>query len=67
MKYVRVNERIMAKTVRVVGPDGEQLGVFPREQAIKRSDELDLDLVEVAPQADPPVLLLLPRSDRSGS
>ena len=55
MKYVRVNDRIFAKTVRVVGPEGELLGVFPRDMAFKKAEEMDLDLVEVAPQADPPV------------
>ena len=55
MKYVRVNERIFAKTVRLIGPEGEQLGVFPRELALKKAQEYDLDLVEVAPQAAPPV------------
>lgn len=55
MRYVRVNDRIMAKTVRVIGHKGEQLGVFPRDIAISKADELDLDLIEVAPQAKPPV------------
>ncbi len=55
MKYVRINERIAAKTLRVIGPEGEQLGVFPREMALKKAEELDLDLVEVAPQASPSV------------
>ncbi len=59
MKYVRVNDRIFAKTVRVIGPNGEQLGVFPRDTALKKSEELDLDLVEVAPQAKPPVCRIM--------
>ncbi|MBN3040464.1 MAG: translation initiation factor IF-3 [Candidatus Omnitrophica bacterium] len=59
MKYVRVNERIFAKTVRVVGPEGEQLGVFPREIALKKAEEYDLDLVEVAPQANPSVCRII--------
>jgi translation initiation factor IF-3 len=58
-KYIRVNERIYAKTVRVVGPDGEQLGVFPRDIAMKKAEEFDLDLVEVAPQASPPVCRII--------
>ena len=37
MKYVRVNERIYAKTMRVIGPEGEQLGVFPKELALKKA------------------------------
>ncbi len=59
MKYVRVNERIFSKTVRVVGPDGEQLGVFPKEVALKKAEEFDLDLVEVAPQANPSVCRII--------
>lgn len=59
MKYVRVNDKIFAKTLRVVGPEGEQLGIFPRETAFKKADEFDLDLVEVAPQADPPVCRII--------
>lgn len=59
MKYVRVNERIFAKTVRVIGPEGEQLGVFPRDMALKKRDEFDLDLVEIAPQANPPVCRII--------
>lgn len=59
MKYVRVNERIMAQTVRVIGLDGEQLGVFPRDIALSKAEERDLDLVEVAPQAKPPVCRII--------
>ncbi len=59
MKYVRVNERIFAKTLRVIGPEGEQLGVFPREIALKKTQEFDLDLVEVAPGANPPVCRII--------
>lgn len=59
MKYVRVNERIIAKTLRVIGPQGEQLGVFPREIALKKAEEYGLDLVEVAPAAEPPVCRII--------
>jgi len=59
VKYVRVNERIYAKKLRVIGPEGQQLGVFPRDLAFKKAEEYDLDLVEVAPQADPPVCRII--------
>ena len=59
MKYVRVNERIFSKTVRLIGGDGAQLGIFPRELALKKAEEADLDLVEVAPQAKPPVCRIM--------
>jgi len=51
----RLNEQIKANTVRLVGPDGNQLGIVSREEALKQAAERDLDLVEVAPDADPPV------------
>ncbi|MDD3296283.1 MAG: translation initiation factor IF-3 [Candidatus Omnitrophica bacterium] len=59
MKYVRVNQRILAKTLRVIGPEGEQLGVFPRDIGLKKAEEQGLDLVEVAPQANPPVCRII--------
>jgi translation initiation factor IF-3 len=51
----RINERIRAPQIRVVGPDGEQLGILPREEALQKSRDMGLDLVEVAPKANPPV------------
>jgi len=59
VKYVRINERIFAKTVRIIGEDGEQLGVFPREIGLKKAKEVELDLVEVAPTANPPVCRII--------
>ncbi|GAB4253369.1 MAG: translation initiation factor IF-3 [Thermoleophilia bacterium] len=51
----RINERITAPNVRLVGHDGEQVGIVSRDEALRYADRLNLDLVEVAPQADPPV------------
>jgi translation initiation factor IF-3 len=45
--------------VRLVGPDGDQIGVVTTQDALRRARELDLDLVEVAPQADPPVARIM--------
>jgi translation initiation factor IF-3 len=56
---VRVNEKIFAKTMRLIGPEGEQLGIFPKDLALKKADELNLDLVEIAPQANPPVCRIM--------
>jgi translation initiation factor IF-3 len=56
---VRVNEDIRAKEVRLVGPDGVQIGIKPVEEALKMAEDLDLDLVEVAPQANPPVCKIM--------
>lgn len=58
-RRVRVNERIMAKTLRIIDPEGKQLGIFPREMAIKKAQEFELDLVEVAPGAVPPVCRIM--------
>ncbi len=55
----RINEFIIAKEVRVIAPDGEQLGVLALKDALQRAQELELDLVEVAPQAKPPVCKIL--------
>jgi len=59
VKYVRVNERIFAKTLRLIGPEGEQLGIFPLDIALKKTEEYGLDLVEVAPTAKPPVCRII--------
>jgi len=58
-KNVRINEAIRAKEVRVVDPDGEQLGIKPVDEALDIAEEMDLDLVEVAPQAQPPVCKIM--------
>ncbi|HEX2435410.1 MAG TPA: translation initiation factor IF-3 [Solirubrobacterales bacterium] len=55
----RINERIGAPQVRLIGADGEQVGIVERDEALSRARDADLDLVEVAPQADPPVTRLL--------
>ena len=51
----RINERIRVTEVRLIGPAGEQVGVVPIDQALRMAREADLDLVEVAPEANPPV------------
>lgn len=56
---MRVNEGIRAKEVRLVGPDGKQIGIKPVEEALRIAEDMDLDLVEVAPLADPPVCKIM--------
>nr|WP_256444526.1 translation initiation factor IF-3 [Aquihabitans sp. G128] len=51
----RINDRIRAREVRLVGPDGAQIGIKPLPEALIFARELDLDLVEVADKANPPV------------
>ncbi|WP_307005895.1 translation initiation factor IF-3 [Sinomonas atrocyanea] len=55
----RINERIRVPEVRLVGPAGEQVGIVRIEDALRLATESDLDLVEVAPQAKPPVCKLM--------
>jgi translation initiation factor IF-3 len=55
----RINERIRVPKVRLIGAEGEQLGIVETAEAMKRAQEADLDLVEVAPNSKPPVTRLL--------
>ncbi|WP_296140982.1 translation initiation factor IF-3 [uncultured Tessaracoccus sp.] len=55
----RINDRIRVPEVRLVGPKGEQVGIVRVEDALRLAQESDLDLVEVAPQARPPVAKLM--------
>ena len=55
----RVNERVRAPRVRLIGVDGEQLGIFATPDAQKIADDMNLDLVEVAPNGDPPVARIM--------
>lgn len=54
-KFIRINEAIRVPQVRLIGPDGNQLGIVPIQQAQEIANQHELDLVEVAPQANPPV------------
>jgi translation initiation factor IF-3 len=56
---VRINERIRVPEVRVIGEEGEQLGVMDVRDAVRAAREKGLDLVEVAPNADPPVCRII--------
>ncbi len=58
-KELLVNNKIKAKDVRVVGTEGEQLGIMQLEDALKLAREKNLDLVNVAPQAKPPVCRIM--------
>src|SRR3989338_666846 len=51
----RVNHQIRAKEVRVLGPEGENFGVLPLSDAIAKAQEFGLDLIEISPNAVPPV------------
>ena len=55
----RINDRIRVPKVRLVGPNGEQVGIVLIDEALRLAGEVDLDLVEVAPMANPPVAKLM--------
>ena len=55
----RINERIRVPEVRLIGDDGKQIGVVATEEALHYAQERDLDLVEVAPESQPPVCRVL--------
>ncbi|MCM8813437.1 MAG: translation initiation factor IF-3 [Candidatus Omnitrophica bacterium] len=56
---MRVNEQIRSREVRLIGAQGEQVGVVSRDVALRAAQNEDLDLVEVSPQAVPPVCRIM--------
>ena len=54
-EHVRMNDAIRAKEVRILGPEGENFGVLPLREALEKARSLMLDLIEVSPNANPPV------------
>lgn len=58
-KYYRLNQYITASTLRVIDDQGKQIGILPKGEAIAKANELGVDLVEVAPGANPPVCKLI--------
>ncbi|GEL08556.1 translation initiation factor IF-3 [Salisediminibacterium halotolerans] len=54
-----VNENIRAREVRLIGPDGDQIGVKSKQEALEMAQNADLDLVMVAPNAKPPVCRIM--------
>ncbi|HVP51299.1 MAG TPA: translation initiation factor IF-3 [Terriglobales bacterium] len=58
-RFIRTNERIRAREVRVIDDEGKQIGILPPFEALKLAREKNLDLVEVSPTAQPPVCRIL--------
>lgn len=58
-KSIRINESIKAEKLRVVGVNGDQLGILGREEALQIAKEAGVDLVEISPNADPPVVKVI--------
>lgn len=51
----RINEQIRARELRVIGADGKNIGVIDREEALKQAEAQGMDLIEISPEARPPV------------
>lgn len=58
-KFIRINDKIRVSQVRLIGPDGGQLGVVPIQRALDLASQHELDLVEVAATAVPPVCRII--------
>ena len=58
-KSIRINGAIRARELRVIGADGEQLGIMSLSDALKAAEEAGLDLVEMSPDANPPVAKII--------
>ena len=58
-KQTRINGEITASEVRLVGAEGEQLGIVKLYDALRQAEDADLDLVEIAPMAQPPVVKIM--------
>ncbi|MBR5088438.1 MAG: translation initiation factor IF-3, partial [Ruminiclostridium sp.] len=58
-KDLLINDEIREKEVRVIGAEGEQLGVMSSADALRKAEEADLDLVLIAPQGNPPVCRIM--------
>lgn len=58
-QQIRINEAIRATELRVVGTSGEQMGILPRQEALKLAEEAGVDLVEISPNANPPVAKII--------
>jgi len=56
---VRINREIRAREVRVIDPEGKQLGVLPAVEALRLAVNYELDLVEVSPKSEPPVCRIM--------
>lgn len=58
-QFWRTNDRITARQLRVIGEDGKQIGILSRDEALGKARETGLDLVEIAPTAQPPVAKII--------
>ncbi len=59
LEKVRINHQIRAKELRVIGPEGENIGVISLSEALQRAEDAGLDLIEISPVAIPPVAKIM--------
>jgi translation initiation factor IF-3 len=55
----RINNKIFAKEIRLIGEDGTPIGIIPRNEGLRMAEEVELDLVEISPNASPPVCKIM--------
>jgi len=58
-KFYRINQQINAPKLRVIGPDGKQIGILSLSQAFEEANKKGIDLIEIAPKAEPPVAKII--------
>jgi translation initiation factor IF-3 len=58
-RFIRINERIRAREIRVIDDEGKQIGILPPYEALRMARERNLDLVEISPTAQPPVCRIM--------
>lgn len=56
---IRINEAIKSRELRVIGSDGENIGVIDSREALKKAQDLGLDLIEISPNANPPIAKIM--------
>jgi len=59
LSYTRINHQIKAAELRIIGPEGENLGVLSLSDALAKAGELGVDLIEISPNAAPPIAKLM--------
>lgn len=58
-RFYRINDRIYARELRVLDSEGKQIGILGKDEALRKASEQELDLVEIAPKAQPPVARII--------
>jgi len=59
LSYTKINHQIKAPELRIIGPEGENLGVLSLSAALEKAQEMGVDLIEISPNANPPICKLM--------